>query len=265
MLKRMPTSRQAKKNSGYFPFNLGSVNVTKRYAIRAKFTILVLVSIVAGCGLESSPSIEPPPPDTITIPLPDSESVFSFGIPTDNNPEYFEGFELYYKLYFYDSVAPGWVGQSLSPDEESEEITIFESLAVRGFNRLYGSSDPQETPPLIPLELADKSDAGLIVELDFSNLLNGLPINTYDSLQFGRLILVDTDSYVLKGFAPDDFVSEDPDLQTGLDLSNLANYNLYVSLFAISYGNNIITPPFNFNIRSAPVYLGNIQLSFSSV
>lgn len=261
----MPISRRAKKNSGYHPFYLGSAYVAIMYALIGKIGILLFMSIVAGCGFESSPSIKPPPSDTITMPLTESESVFSFGIPTDNNPEYFEGFELYYKLYFFDSADSAWAGQSLDPDVESEEITIFENLAIRGFRRLYGSPAALETPPLIPLAAADKSDAGLIVELDFSNLSAGLPINTYDGLQFGRLMLDDTDSYLLKGFAPGDFASEDPDLQVGLDYSNLAKYNLYLSLFVVSYGNNIITPPFNFNIRSAPAYLGNIQLSFSAV
>ena len=231
-----------------------------------KFIVLFLLSIIINCGFESSPSIKPPPSDTITIPLPESESVFSFGIPTDNNSAFFEGFELYYRLYFYDSAASVWAGQSLSPEEESEEITVFENLAARGFRRLYGSSDSLETPPLIPLTASDKSDIELTVELDFTNVSTDLPKNSYDGLEFGRLILEDIDSYVLKGFAPADFASEDPDLQVGLDLSNLAKYNLYVSLFVVSYGNNIITPPFfNFNIRSNPAYLGNIQLNFSAV
>lgn len=230
-----------------------------------QFILLAAVfGLLTSCGIPSTPYIAPVPEDTVASRL-GSDPQFSFGVPTSNNSEIFEGFEIYYKFY-----APN---ATVSPDIESDTLTSPIShfvLESAGFRRLYASDDSSEELPLISLFSADKTDPDLRLILDFTNAYTEFPHSPYDpdladpavnEIYFGRLLQPDPvaqpDQFEYKAFFPADFIMDDVDLPSGFD-PTLYN-SIHLSLFVLAYGNDFSS--LEFDIHSVAVYLGWIDIS----
>ena len=220
---------------------------------------LVATLIFAGCGIPSTSYIPPIPEDSIVRPL-EGETFFSFGIPVDNNPEIFEGFEIYYKFYRIDDenlIAK--IG-----DETLATPVTQQSLRNARYRRLSNPVDPAELEsvfPLVPIERIDRSDADLLITLDFGIISTSYPYSTYGDIYLSRLIEVPGVDPIYKGFSTSDFDTTDPDLPIGGNLTGITS--LYLSLYAMSYGNSI--SDLRLDIHSVAVYLGRILIVFDQL
>lgn len=227
---------------------------------------LVLFSCMVSCGIPSYPYLYAPPENTIAVPLP-TEYDFEFGIPTSNDPKIFFGFELYYKLYTSDQVFA-----LLEDDRDRISGSVGTTdLQSAGYRRVYARSEVDgntvfPSPPLVPILTADRKNETLRIVVDFSQVSD----TTHPRIQYifdtqgawaqpGRALEVSAGQYSFKGFAPGNFAAGDPDLPNGYDPTETTTSELYVALYALSYGNDF-TSPSGLNLYSAPAYLGYIAI-----
>jgi len=198
----------------------------------------------------------PIPEDSIIKPL-EGESLFVFGLPAEINPEIFEGFELYYRFYRVDDPALA----AMVGDESLTTPVTKQVLTNARYRRLH---NPAESPellselPLIPILRDDRTDATLSISLDFGSVSSTYPRSTYGDVQLSRLISIPGDGPTVRGFSSDDFEQSDPDMPLGLDFSTVSN--VYLSLYAMCYGNDVAA--FALDIHSTAVYLGRILIYF---
>ncbi|MAG14193.1 MAG: hypothetical protein CMN78_06315 [Spirochaetales bacterium] len=190
--------------------------------------------------------------DSITRPL-EGEALFFFGIPEDINPEIFEGFEIYYRFYRVDDPALA----TMVGDENIATPATKQALSNAQYKRLHDFAYPPELLPelpLIPIARDDRTDAAIEISLDFGSIASTYPHSTYGDIQLSRLISSSASEPSAKGFSSSDFEQTDPDMPSGLDFATTSN--VYISLYAMSYGNDI--SDFKLDIHSTAVYLGRI-------
>ena len=250
----MPGTHVGKRNRADLP--------SPHWLSRTGLSVLVAavaVTLHSSCGIETYPYLFPP--TVPRIPL-YSEPLFEFRNDVRNDVDYFEGYELYYKLYAF---AAGEGAVQAEEDAESlaeeEGPTYIESI---GFSRLDPfEPEAEETEPsplpLLSLRAADRGDSELVFQIDFAGVREDLPRSLYGDLSFGRTVTDSEGESEFRGFAPDEFLEGDSDLPEEFDPE--ADTTVYVALCALSYGNDIVT--FNFNLYSAPAYLGVIELSLT--
>ena len=224
--------------------------------ISACFVILLSIG---GCGIPSTSYMPPIPEDSIIRPL-EGESFFTFGIPSDNNPEIFEGFEIYYRFYRIDDPALA----AMVGDNELQTPVTRQALANARYRRLHNADESPELLselPLIPILREDRSDSNLIITLDFGGISNTFPHETYANILLSRLIDIAGSAPAVKGFSSTDFSKSDPDIPPGIDVNTASNF--YLSLYAMSYGNEISS--ISLDIHSTAVYLGRIRIDFDQL
>ena len=220
----------------------------------------VATSLFLGCGIPSYPSLIAP--DTVLPTSPESGLEFTFMIPTANDDDIFEGFELYYKLYTGTQEADGLI------ELESGSVVDFATLQQAGFASMLDASDSsgEAVRPLLPLSDDVENDATAELVLDFS------PIIAAEPSQFPEIVIEDVvtrlarnravpgNQAVAAGFFTDDFAAADGDIPIGYDPEsvNPEDLRIYIAMYILSYGNDI--PSLEFNIYSQPSFAGYIAI-----
>ena len=229
----------------------------------------VLFGVVAlsfgACGLESYPYLYAPEVDE--YPLAESGTIFRFANDSRNDPEYFEGYELYYRLYRATDGETDGATKANSDASSLADGALLAEYQSLGYARLYvfdpnQSNTPILQRPLIPLNAADRVDTGLEIRLDFTSVQDELPVASYQNIEFGRYVVAANNQTTFRGFAADEFLAGDSDLPEDFDPQAPEETVLYIALAALSYGNDIIS--LNFNLLSSPTYLGVLRLSIVS-
>ena len=231
---------------------------------RAAFTAAVLAAVGilhAGCGIPSYPSLDAPG-IVLQYPNPDSGLEFVFDIPIDNDSTIFEGFEVYYRLYSGTELADNLI------ERDRQAIINRVTLEQRGYRRFYDTqttSPLDVSRPLLELTSAQKNDATLDVILDFSTLISSTAPSTYpvaiideESIPLARNASSDPKTLTLKGFFPDALATTDADVPSSyVPGSTDSAGSLYVSVYVLSYGNDLPLDP---NIYSQPAWAGYIAV-----
>ena len=212
---------------------------------------VILVILTQGCGLNNYPYIKAP---TVRA-LNGSSGVFSIFNRDDNDPDIFQGYELYYK--FYDAANSQALREtdynSLFSVEEPEPADIIKL----GFKRINTvSTINQRTPyPMIPIDYSDR-DNYFEIKIDFSavdySINQVIPKVSYlsnDLISLFRVVIDPDhiDSY--KSFIVDDLSIIDTDI---------SSVPVTLSLFVFSYGKYDRV----YNIYSKPVWLGYIDYDY---
>lgn len=226
----------------------------KRACIGALFSVFAL--LLSGCGVESYPHLEPPGSGTIKEPLYGVEKIFQFGNTPENNTNYFQGFEVYYKFYGSDREST-----ALSDDQNVINNTqTKEKLESLGYRRLYSVNDITAVP-LIPISGENKNE-DFYINLDFS-LMGGTdkPYSLVEylstSFPFARYIKVDnSDEQKIVGFLPSDFSLSKSYSDFSKDVVSEDTKLFSLVLYVMTYGKYDVI----YDLYSKPVYLGRIQL-----
>ena len=220
----------------------------------------IAVSSIVGCGIPSYPSLIAP--DTVLPTSPESGLEFTFLIPTENDDDIFEGFELYYKLYTGTQEAEGLI------EAETDSIVDFAALQQAGFVSMIdaSTSSGEAVRPVLPLSEAVENDSTIQLIIDFSTIIAAEPSQFPEIVledivtQLARNRAVQGNQAVAAGFFTDDFAAADGDMPIGYDpeSANPDDLRLYISMYILSYGNDI--PSLEFDIYSLPKYAGYIAI-----
>ena len=156
--------------------------------------------------------------------------------PDTINPEVFEGFEIYYKLF-----DPLTVNDKFDANGDTSLSTPVSLTALQraGYVRLASSAEISSalpTYPLLPIADADKAVSGLAINLAFSNISPATPRTTYGfnvvkTIYFNRTLKNTDGTRLLEGFTTtdDDFKVDDSDLPQGFDPT--ANFDIVIALY----------------------------------
>ena len=190
---------------------------------------------------------------------PETDYYFSIPDPATINPENFEGFEIFYKLF-----DPQKVDDELNANgDTSLSVPVsLTSLKNAGYERIASSLETASSLPaypLIPLSGADMQNEDLRIKLEFSNIGGDRPRSVHGNIYFSRTLKNDSGARILKGFLSSDFSAEDNDLPP--DFNPEENFDVTIALYVLSYGNDYLN--LSFNIHSTGVYLGNSDLVLS--
>lgn len=210
------------------------------------------------CGIPSAPYLPPVPSLSVESPIgPETDYYFLIPDPSTINPEVFEGFEIYYKLFDpFDNIDDKL---NTSGDTSLSSPVSLTSLKNAGYQRIAASTETAPSLPaypLIPLSETDKQNAALIIQLEFSNIGNEIPKSVHGAVNFSRTLKNKSGNRELKGFQPSNFEAEDSDLPADFDPES--NFDITVALYVMSYGNDYEN--LTFNIHSTAVYLGSSDL-----
>ncbi len=216
----------------------------------------------SSCGLADYPFVAPP----VNVSQDALSAEVSFENNPANNPEFFEGFDIYYRFYLESNEDEQQ--EDLSKiDSESEAFVDARRLLERfDYRRMQGyPADSQENvitqePLLSVAEVAKKES--FRVEVDFGPLeLLGAaqdPTISYaNSAQSTSVVPLRKPSAasVAEAFDPTLFTTDDADMPEGYRGDGATGFIL--SLFAISYG----TQDLVVSIYSRPVYLGKVRFT----
>jgi hypothetical protein len=213
-------------------------------------TVLLLVPfLLAGCGIKSYPYLAAP--ENISEPL-ENEQLFSFINYTENNTNYFLGYEIYYKFYSADTA----VSKYESERDQLELTPTYEKLTSFGYTRMYNKIDVFSRP-LIPVstELAGQA---VSISIDFRFLTETIfpEISYAENTIEGARYIRDTDDIqdTVYNFNPGNISSDFSDIPSAI-MSSDVNM-LYLSLYVLSYGKYDV---FN-ELHSSAAHLGKITV-----
>jgi hypothetical protein len=217
---------------------------------RATCAASVLALLLAACGLEILPYLDPPGDSIKASP---GTAVF-YVINQATLIAEFRGFELYYKFYSLDQDTERMSQQSL-PD--------LAALQAAGFHRMCSPGHLSEQDlPLIPVDLPDRNTT-FTTEIDFSIVETAEPSADYQGLNpptVNPILLrrVATDgSENTKTFEQSALDAADTDL-VGVTWPSTPGDSLNLVVYALSYGLKDISTP----LYSTPRYLGYMAYNF---
>ena len=222
-----------------------------RYRLFVCFTsgFILLLTIVAACGLEFVLTLAPPEYVWTSV----IAEYFSLRITDANDEPEFRGLEFYYKFYYPVSEA--------IPDS-AINIRSFDDLLANGFKRL-SSADDREGSVSRPLLKVPQGDRGLqsLITLDFDYMddveASATPEEsgafTLTDFELRRGVLDSLKEY--KAF--DDFALSDSDVSS-LGLSGTPPFSAEVNLliYALSFGKEDLST----NVYSRSIYLLRIEI-----
>ncbi len=228
----------------------------KRLSRFAQFSFagfILLCTILAGCGLQSILTLEPPD----HVETYDIYDYFKVRIDSDNDEPAFKGLEFYYK-FFYPS------GAGSVPDS-AINIRNFDDLLANGFKRL-SSADDREGSVSRPLLYVDSGYRGKesFITVQFIENVSGY-IDTAEASATSdeggftlsnfelRRGVVDSITKQYKSF--EDFKLSDVDISS-LGISGTGIHTVDVVLYALSFG----IADFSTNVYSKSVYLQKISI-----
>ncbi|MDX9801031.1 MAG: hypothetical protein RBT69_06835 [Spirochaetia bacterium] len=204
---------------------------------------VLLFLLFQGCGLNDYPYLYAP---EVSALFDGSSRQFKIYNRSDNDPDIFQGYELYYKFYKTGNFTVENTNdqKNLFSVEEPEPS----DLANLGFKKINTVSDIKlKTPlPMIPIDSGDRDDS-FEITIDFSTITssNGVPFVDYNNINLYRTA-VDVPDERYKSFFYEDMSTSDLDVP-GADVT--------ISLFVFSYGKYDRV----YNIYSKPVWLGYIN------
>ena len=230
--------------------------------------------IAVSCGIQSFPYLAPFESGDLTSPGP-GEKRFIFKNNTENNPEYLQGYEIYYKFY---STDPFETVPALNYEEhtnlingqiETDGVTVEEIQTAYGYYRLYANNTDLPMP-LLPLTAAQKDDP-LEFVLDFNAIAATIfPEAEYqtsegiviDSVELARYVEKEdqiTAGPTLYNFTRDELTSEYSDFSKDLEPGD--NDQVYLSLYVATYGKS---SPFE-DFYSYVQHLGAVTLQTTTL
>jgi hypothetical protein len=249
---------------------------TRTAASSKKFCVGILLYCIisVSCGIQSFPYLAPVESGDITSPAP-SEKRFIFKNNTENNPEYLQGYEIYYKFY---STDPFETVPALDYEEhtdlinkqiEIDGVTVEEIQTAYGYYRLYANNTDFPIP-LLPLTAAQKDDPIEFV-LDFNTIVTSIfPKAEYqtsdgivvDTIELARYVEKEeqiTAGPTLYNFTPDELTSDYSDFSK--DLEPNENDQVFLSLYVATYGKS---SPFE-DFYSYVQHLGAVKLKTTTL
>lgn len=236
--------------------------------------------LLAGCGLPSFPSLDAP-----TVPgsyNPADSNIFEFFNASQQNPDTFLGFELYYKFYDPNNTT-GYLSDETSLTNGQTGPSQIASL---GYKPLYvwpsgyvvGDTIATRQPPLISITDTALKGTQFAVTIPFSvavsvsgsppksDIFPGVFVNGQNtpSVQVARYLPnpESPGNFLLRGFGGGDFRTTDG-LSNGGDVPDSViqsattgvSVPIVLGLYAIAYGLASLTTP----LYSVPVPLGTMQ------
>ena len=218
--------------------------------------VFLFFLITAGCGIPNYAYLDPPKMGDRF----DKDKYATFLNSTENNPDIFQGYQIYAKFY------------SDGEKVDSGNLSTQRDLENNGFIKLATPLIPEDSwrfSPLIKLTEAEK-EASLSFTFSFEDDNPGTSsgFNTKISyngkeVSVARFLNV---SVPLKSFSEADLEPEDRsndpidggDLPADFPLpETIGEYYLYLSIYLVSYGIDSDLSP----IYSIPLYLGVVELS----
>lgn len=231
--------------------------IKRFYLFFFSLAFVALISLLLpGCGISSYPYLHPP---LVSSTLSD-EKILNFTNPTDNDPNIFLGFEVYYKFYSQDPSIDEIGTADRASIISNPTISTIENLHYHRLFLLSSATTVSEDVPSILVPFASR-ESNFTVTINFSNISSvSFPQVEYLSTtdQIGRWVrAVSSTAYQLLGFDSGSFDNID---YTDIDSSlyNGSPYDdIWCSLYVLSYGRYDIVS----NLYSEPVFLGNIKFS----
>jgi hypothetical protein len=212
---------------------------------RAAATV-ALVGLISSCGLENIPYVyEPQQPTALG-------DTFTFASPDTTGP-YFEGYEIYYKLY------TGSDDPALGSETSFATQT---ALASAGFLRLTQEGDTTENVPLVAVPVGDRVTPHS-VSIVFPDGQQPYLTTSWDpvtqvvlrrGMKYPASELLSGTYQTFADFSADDVQLTPSDLSTPVWMEIQAGRRVRVALFAVSYGLD-----FNAPLYSVPLYLFNLD------
>lgn len=126
----------------------------------------MLALFAAGCGIPTFTYLAPPDSSRIDVDKGISQVTFQHNA-SDNNPDIFRGYEIYYKLYDGPND-PSAFDTDRSAITAEPEITGLTRLNARGFHRIVNADRTAPTLLIHP----DIRDDAFTIELNFSRSLS---------------------------------------------------------------------------------------------
>ncbi|MFW6368157.1 MAG: hypothetical protein ACOCZ9_00335 [Spirochaetota bacterium] len=211
-------------------------------------TLALSATLLAGCGLQRTVFLYPPEQSSIESDL--TDGIVSFEHNTDNLPEEFRGYEIYYKLYGED--------QNEKIDEEESSILdpdtqALPRLEASDFVRLRRKDEPL-TRPLVDIPFDERTDS-VVITIDFSGVSDGSSAvferETEDGETVSRDLVRTIESGVYEEFTGD---SEDYNTDEHEDIDDDAGENpdiLQLVAYVLAYGEDPqeLTPVYSFEAR----------------
>jgi hypothetical protein len=202
----------------------------------------MIILSISGCGLEDYPYLYPPLINKAAV----GDSSCSFKNSTENNPQYFQGFLVYYR--FYDRNADTAADNNYI--ESQTGASVLSAFQLKNFRPLaLISSFVNETALfyeyaniIIP---SDSRDDSFIIEINFNTVNKSNPAELKDKfpvLTSGGIIpelyparnlggrtsgITEAD---IRGFSDSDFSA------AASDKGSLTSDNIKILLYAVSYG-----------------------------
>ena len=213
-------------------------------------TSSLFLIISSSCGLNDYPYLNPP---GVKISNGIDKIAYIYNR-TDNDPDVFRGYELYYKIY--NSDTPSDISDDDKAIYQTDEPEPSD-LTAQGYKRINTvlDTDDSTTYPMIPLDYSDR-DSSISISLHFENISAAsqatgyAEYSGYSNKYFYRTVkeYISLGNYNYKSFKKEDLETGDSDLP-----SSAPNYIL--SLYVFSYGKSDNV----YNIYSRPIYLGRFD------
>lgn len=223
--------------------------------------------LLFACGLPFSPYLAKPQVVDFSG-LEDNKYTARFENVTENNPDYFLGYEFYYKLYLSENDLESEIDSLVNRDDFS-----LSHLSGSGFKRVYRAtgSEQNRQPNLSLTSLEKSSEMTITVDLNQSfsgnSLVNRVMRASFqnknnDYARYAQTMVSGSSIETEKGFWLGDFEAFDSDVPANFNNPDtpLTNRQIFLSLFVLSYGRGI-----NFeNLFSEPAHLGNFKIVYQA-
>ena len=204
--------------------------------------LLFLLIALTSCGLYESPYLDAPSVKTVV-----GSGTAEIYNRTNNNPEVFRGYELYYR-YFNNSSEIAEIDKKIFSTAEPEP----DDLTSNGYKRVITAetTENKTSYPMIPVDYSDRSSSfTLTINLPGSDII---PAVDY----LGNTIVIRRAVTKLESgkYYYEDFTTTDHDISDS-DIPSDAAGTITLSLYLFSYGKDDNV----YNIYSKPVWLGSVD------
>ena len=218
--------------------------IPRNFFLHSKIFILITI-FTSSCGLYTSPYLSAPNVTTFEPGIPSSALIYNR---SDNDPEVFRGYEIYYKYYNSHSEIADDDKKIFNTSEPEPD-----DLKNVGYRRLNTVLTTEETTtyPMIPVDYSDR-DTSFTLTVYFDEVSSDTAPRVEYSGYSDRTLRRNITQYnstsgktEYKTFIPADHDSGDSDRSSG---------ELTLSLYVFAYGKDDNV----YNIYSKPVWLGYI-------
>ena len=209
-------------------------------------TIIILLTVLSSCGLYTYAYLDAPSVKTFDS---GSGNALIYNR-SDNDPEVFRGYEIYYKYYNNSSEIAD--DDKTIFDESEPEPSDLTSVGYRRVNTVKTTEDTTSYP-MIPVDYSDR-DSSFTLTVYFnevsSNVVPYVEYLSYPDVELYRNVYdynSSSDSNEYNSFIPDDYSEGDQ--------SDRSSDKSVLSLYVFAYGKDDNV----YNVYSKPVWLGYIN------